>query len=347
MSKELQQTKHNSATNSLLVITNTPLMYYPELRDVDVHESKDLSKEEKQVILASLNYPKIRNLNIVRGGSGENNSTEYDLLIDIISLSIFVMGITEKSMTEKEQELFIPVAIEEIKRFDSLTIEDVRIAFDKGSRRKYGDTFQMSIATINVWLTAYIEETKPTAMMRLPYIKKVEVRSVIEIIKEEGIILSNEEVKRRHDIWINGVYKKFEEFKVSGNYDFFDFGNKFYLYCRKLGIIKLNEKQQEDIWNRAVELLKKEYHPKEGRTFGQRIDMKSVYENLLKSPDEVDKKTEEIIIIRAKKLAIMYLFKRLIKDGKELKDVIEQAKSKLLNKDKDAGGKKITTDKKD
>lgn len=345
MSSELQKSNHNNVTNSLVVITNSPLMYYPELRDVDVHESKDVSKEEKQVILASLNYPKIRNLNILRGGEDTDNTNEYDELVKIIAKAIWDMGITEKSMTKEEQLAFIPIGIEEIKEFDMLTIEDVRIAFKRGSRRKYGDFFQMSITTINCWLTAYVDETKPSAMLRLQYIKKVEIRTIIQIVKEEQIIVSDEELKRRYDLWIGSIYQRFEDFKVSGNYDFVDFGNRFYNYCKKLGLIKLNEKQQQDLWDRAVKLLKDEYHPKNARTFGKRVDLKNIYESL-KNGDEIDKKTEEIIIIRAKKLTVMYFFKKLISQNKELKDVIEHH-DKLL-KDKGNGtGKKITSDKKD
>jgi hypothetical protein len=344
MNTDLQRTDHRN-NNSLVVITNAPLMYYPDLRDVDVHESKDVSKEEKQVILASLNYPKIRNLNIIRGDDDTNNTDEYDVLVNIIAKAIWDMGITEKSMTKEEQLAFIPIGIEEIKEFDMLTIEDVRICFKRGSRRKYGDFFQMSITTINCWLTAYVEGTKPSAMMRLPYIKKVEIRSILEIIKEEGIIISNEELKRRHEIWITSIYQKFEDFKVSGNYDFVDFGNKFFNYCKKLGLIKLNEKQQEDLWNRAVKQLKDEYHPVNGRTFGKRVDLKNIYESL-KNPDEIDKKTEEIIVIRAKKLTVMYFFKKLINQKKELKDVIVH-QQKILKEKINGTGKKTTSDKKD
>lgn len=347
MNQELQRTNNNNVTNSLVIITNTPLMYYPELRDVDVHESKDISKEEKQVILASLNYPKIINLNISKGEGDTDNTDEYNELVKIIAKAIWDMGITEKSMTKEEQLAFIPIGIEEIKYFDNLTIEDVRIAFHKGSRRKYGDFFQMTTAAINCWLTAYIEETKPSAMLKLPYIKKVEIRSLLEIIREEKIILSNDELNRRHEIWISGVYKKFDDFKKSGNYDFVDFGNKFYTYLKKLKLISLTEKQQEDIWDRAVNELKEEYHPKNGRTFGQRVDMGWIFDKLKKldeSDMEVDKKTEEIIIIRAKKITTKYFFIKLIKNKLELKDVIEEAEKKL--KVKNGEGNKITTDKK-
>lgn len=334
------QKKDYSVNNQLTVITNNPLLYYPELRDVDVYESKDVSNEEKQIILASLNYPKIRNLDI------EIGNENFYAISKIIGKSIWDMGITEKSMTQEEQEMFIPVAIQEIQTdFAQLSIEDIRIAFKKGARRHYGEFYQMSMTTLNCWLNAYIEETKPSAMMRLPYIKKVEIRRIIDIVQEENIILSDEELVKRHQLWINSIYKSFEDFKLTGNYDLIDFGNKFYNYCKKLSLIKLNEKQQEDLWNKAVHELKDEYHPKNGRTFGKRIDLKNIYDNL-KNTDEIDKKTEEIIVIRAKKLTVMYFFTKLVRQKMELKDVIEHHE-KLLKEKCNGTEKKVTSDKKD
>jgi len=313
--------RYEAANNSLVVLKNQPLLYYPELKDSDVHNCNVISKEEKQIIFASLNYPKIRTLEIIRGEKKQNNSQAYDDLIDIISLAIFVMGITEKSMTEKEQELFIPVAIEEIKCFDNLTIEDIRIAFNKGSRRKYGDTFQMSIVNINIWLTAYIEETKPTAMQRLPYIKPQ-----IEAPKE----ISEEEKLKRHKDWLENIYKKFEEHKKTNRYDYYDFNNVLFNYLKKIGIINLTAEQQEKIWDMAVKELKSEYHPKHGRNFGQRIDLKTIYDNL--KLDEVDKKTNELIVIRAKRIAIKTYFRKLIREAKHIRDEIEDAEKKYLEK---------------
>lgn len=345
MNNELQTTNHNNNGNysslSLTIITKNPLLYYPELRDVDIINSTILHKEEKQVILASLNYPKIRTINIIRGDDDTNNTPEYDELVKIIAKAIWDMGITEKSMTKDEQLAFIPVAIEEIKEFDNLTIEDIRICFKKGSRRKYGDFFQMSITTVNCWLTAYTEETKPTAMQRLPQLKKIEDRTVLQIIQDENIIITNEQVQKRHNDWLLFVYNSFEEFKISGNYNFYDYNSKFFHYCKKLKLISLNEKQQADIWDRAVKQLKDEYHPKNAKNFGQRIDLKDMYDRL-KHPDEVDKKGEDLIVARAKKITVMYFFMKLIKNKKELKQVIDDSEKKL-----NSNGTKTVTDKKD
>ena len=315
------QKVENSTTNSLMVVRNEPLLYYPELKDTDIHKSDILNDLEKQVILATLNFPKIRTLDITKGGIGQSNSEHYNTLVDIIGLAIWTMGITENSMTKNEQKLFIPIAIEEIKTFTNLTIEDVRIAFNRGSRRKYTDSngnvpLQMNIATVNIWLTKYSEETKNEAMQRLHYIKPLEFEQPKEISKEEKL--------KRHNDWLKHIYESFDYFKNTNNYTYYDFNNNLYVFLKKLGLANLTEEQQEKIWNKAVKELKNEYHPKNGRNYGQRVDLKTIYDNL--KLDEFGKKEHDLIVTRCKKLFIKYYFKKLIRESKHIRDVIENAK---------------------
>ena len=289
------------------------LLFYPELSQDDIMKSSVLDDLQKQVVIASLNFPKIRMLNISKGETGQPNTPEYDMLVDIIALAIWTMGITEKSMTQKEQLLFIPLAIEEIKTFPNLSIEDVKIAFNRGSRRKYGETLQMSIATVNIWLTKYQEETKQEAMLNLKYVKPK------ELPKPE---LTDEEKKQVHQKWLDNVYRYFDKTKETGEYNYYDFNNSLYNYLKNLGIINLTEKQQQKLWDMAVSELKQEYHPKNGRNFGQRLDLKSIYDNL--KLDELDKKSTDLIVVRAKKLTVKWLFKKYIKENKHIKEIIEE-----------------------
>jgi len=312
----------NSTTNALMIVRNEPLLYYPDLKDTDVHKSTVLNDLEKQVLLATLNFPKIRSLSIMRGDIGQPNTESYDALVDIVGLAIWTMGITENSMTKAEQKLFIPIAIEEIKTFPNLSIEDVRIAFNRGSRRKYGDTFQMSITNINVWLTKYVEETKQEVMLRLPYIKPIQIESPKELSKEEKL--------KNHKAWLENVYNNFNEYQKTFRYNFYDFNHKLYIHLKKIGLINLTEEQQEKIWNMAVKELRNEYHPKNGRNFGQRIDLKGIYDGL--KLDEVDKNQHDLIVSRAKRITVKYFFIRLIREAKHIRDIIEDAEKDYLGK---------------
>jgi len=320
-SNQLQKTERN-ITYGLMVIKNEPLLYYHDLKDTDVYKSNILNDLEKQVLLATLNFPKIRTLIITRGEIGQHNTEHYDSLVDIIGLAIWTMGITENSMTKAEQKLFIPIAIEEIKTFPNLSIEDVRIAFNRGSRRKYGDTFQMSITNINVWLTKYVEETKAEVMLRLPYIKPIEIEAPKELSEEEKL--------KNHKDWLENVYNNFNEYQKTNIYNYYDFNNGLYIYLKKIGLINLNEEQQEKIWNKAINELKNEYHPKNGRNFGERIDLKRIYDGL--KLDESDKSQHDLIVIRAKRIAVRHFFISLIRDGKHIRDVIEDSERQYIDK---------------
>lgn len=315
----LQTTNNTNNNNDLMVVVkNEPLLYYPELKDADVVCSAILDDLEKKVLLATLNHPKIRTLDITRGEAGQPNTPVYNELVEIIGLAIWTMGITEKSMTQQEQMLFIPIAVEEIKTFKNLSIEDVRIAFNRGARRKYGDTLQMSITTVNIWLTKYTDETKRPVMLRLPHVKPKELES-----KQ----LSEEEKLKIHKVWMDSVYQGFDEYKKTNKYTYYDFGNRLYIYLKKLGLISLDENQQQKIWDMAVKELKKEHHPTNGRYWGSKIDLKAIYDAL--KLDEVDKKTEDLIIVRARKITVRYFFLKLIREAKHIRDIIEDAEKKL------------------
>jgi len=308
----MENNQLQTVNNSLAIAK--PLLYYPDLNEQDIRETTVLTDLQKQTLVATLNFPKIRTLIIAKGETGQPNTPEYDALVDIIGLAIWTMGITENSMTKDEQKLFIPVAIEEIKSFPNLSIEDVRIAFNRGSRRKYGDFFAMTITAVNIWLTKYEEETKHEAMMQLKFVKKKEL-PVPEVTEEQKI--------KQHNDWLDNVYNYFDEQVKTGEYVFYDFGNRLFNYLKKLKLITLTPEQQENIWKMAVEELKKEYHPKNGRNFGSRIDLKSIYDNL--KLDEVGKREEDMIIARAKKITIRFYFIKLIRNKKHLRDMIERA----------------------
>jgi hypothetical protein len=319
---EIQTHSKNEIT---IVKKESPLIYYSDLKPSDIVDSTIINNEQKEVLLASLNNPKISTLDITIGND------YYYALAKIIGKAIYDMGITEKSMSQAEQELFIPVAIEEIKNeFKSLTIEDIRIAFHKGSRRKYGTiingelnpTLQMSILTINIWLTQYTQETKASAIQKLPYLKP----------KEEIKELSDEEKLKNHNTWLQHVYTKFDDLKKTDYYDYYDFGNTLYNFLKNLNLINLTEEQQQKIWDMAVKELKNEKDPRNAKSFGQRIDLKKIYNKL--KLDEVDKEYRELIVIRAKKITVRSYFQKLIKESKHIRDVIENAQKSIKKQNK-------------
>ncbi|HWY11339.1 MAG TPA: hypothetical protein VN026_08440, partial [Bacteroidia bacterium] len=78
---QIQKVEESYKNNSLLILKNEPLLFYPYLTDTDINDSV-IDDLDKQVILASLNYKKIKDLQIIKGESGQKNSETYDELID-------------------------------------------------------------------------------------------------------------------------------------------------------------------------------------------------------------------------------------------------------------------------
>jgi hypothetical protein len=76
----------------------------------------------------------------------------------------------------------------------------------------------------------------------------------------------------------------------------------------------------------SVAELRNEYHPKNGRNFGSRIDLKAIYDGL--KLDEVGKREEDLIVARAKKITIKWYFVKLIRDKKHIRDIINEASIK-------------------
>jgi hypothetical protein len=310
MSKELQKTENKSIIKAEEA---KPLLYANDLTISDIQRADNINALQKEVILAALNYPKIRAIKdeFLLG-------TEiYEYMASIIDKTIWESGITLKVFPQEEREQFIPIAIEEIKNeYYLLSVEEVRIAFKRGVRKKYGDFFGINITTINSWLDSYIESTKESTMLMLPFIKPEEKKP-----KE----YTEEEKQEQKQFWLNGVYNDFNYFKDTGDYNFIDFQNSFYEYCNDLGLIKLNKKQRVEIWNKATAICKADYSRSKATSFGQKLDFKKVLDKIKEGKDE---SVKDMIKSRSKKIAIRYLFKDLVSAKKDLKEVIEKAITK-------------------
>ncbi len=298
------------------------LLYRPDITISDLQACPSLSSQEREIILASLNYPKIKTMDLLKEVPGQDNLPKekrkiYEhILIEIVGKAIWEVGITERSMSQEEQTLFIQVSVEEIKaEFGHLSIEDVRIAFKKGARKHYGEFYGMNIATVNQWLNGYIDESKPSALMKLAFVKP-------DVKKE----YTEEEKKQQFEYWLNNVLREFSNYRQTGTYAFYDFNNRFYNYCTELGIEVASNRKKMLLYELAVLQLREQYHPSRAKGHGQRIDYKSIYDGLLQV-DELNKGYKDKIILRAKKLAVEHFFKRLVKSGKDLKVIIQEAQT--------------------
>lgn len=269
-----------------------------------INESELLSKENKDVLLATLTNEPISNLNI---NQYDNNHKE---LVVIFARMIVESGIG--TMNETEQEILISLFIDEVKNeFSYLTIEDIRLAVKKGVRLDYGKFYGLNITTLNYWLKEYISTTKKNAMKSLSLLSP----------KEEKITISDEQKKVLHKKWLDSWIDLFEKYHEGENIVVSDVGNVFYKYCIKNKIGSLTDSEKIILENRAKRLIIAN-GKEQARSSFQIKEVNKIIEdiNRNKYSDDLDRK----IVSEAKRLAIFDFFDKLIKEKIELKDLIEK-----------------------
>lgn len=273
-----------------------------------INSSPILSKENKEVLLATLNFTKISELNI------QKYDTSYNYLVGVFGKTIVESGI---GMEEGEQEVFISLCIDEvINDFSYLTIEDVRIAVKKGVRLDYGKFYGLNITTLNFWLKEYVNSTKKDAMKLLPHIKP----------KEEYNGLNDEQKKIVYKRWLDSWIDLFEKYHEGENIIISDAGNVFYKYCIKNKITPpLTVSEMLTLENKAKRLIianGKEH----ARSSYQIKEINAIIEAINKNKlnDDIELK----IVTEAKRLAIFTFFDKLIAEKLELRDLIDKIENK-------------------
>lgn len=282
------------------------LLYRQDICVSDVLYTDGISKDNKAIILASLNEVKLKFIDL------DADVNSWNTLKDILVKTIWESGF---KMEHDDQKLFITLAIEDIKNeFEMLTISDVRIALKNGVRKKHGEFYGMNITTINVWLNTYSEMTKKEALKQLYLVKPPEVEKVY----------TEEEIKQNHDIWINSVYNEFYSYRDTNTYSFIDFKGAFYDYAKRIGLLNLSDEEKDRIHAEALLQYKKSKHLKNAVSVGERAEFKHILDNLNKGNQDNYK---EAIMNICKKIAVKELLTTFVKKDKDLKVMIE----KLLN----------------
>lgn len=293
---------HNpKSINDITVLKN-----HYDISIEQIHNSNILSKENKEVLLATLNFTPISELNI------QQYDENYTILVKIFAKTIVESGI---GMEEKEQEALIFLCIQEvINDFSYMTLEDVRIAVKKGVRLDYGKFYGLNITTLNFWLKEYVNTTKKDAMKLLPQIKP----------KEEFKGLNDEQQKIIFKRWLDSWIDLFEKYHEGENITVSDAGNVFYKYCIKNKISSLTVQEMITLENKAKRLIIA--HGKEqARSPHQIKELNAVIEAI--NRNRINDDLELKIVSEAKRLAIFTIFDKLIAEKLELKDLIEKVEN--------------------
>lgn len=243
-------------------LTKIPLLNRQDYTLEDVTSSNKLSDLDKKNILAVYNSKKINkcDLSYTTEEDGYSGTEDFVTLSQIIIKAIWDIGF---KVEKKELNILILNIIKDISsEFGHLSIPEIEIAFKNGSRNKYGDFFGMNIRTVNMWLSSYEKTTREEIKKTILMIPRIEQK--VEISEEKKLELLNN--------WLNSVITGYNNFLETGKYEFYDFGNQFYMLLKRNNMIKLTSEQVKEIKNNAILQFKNSKSGNGARNYSDRID---------------------------------------------------------------------------
>lgn len=260
-----------------------------------------LTLEEKQYVLAGME----KRIEHVPVGD------ITDRLAELIAQASFNCGQGIGTGEDAQQKLIsiITSIMPDIKKyFYSLTLSDLAIAFDNGSKKRYGEIFGMNPATIIGWIGKYMSDSnrRMAKKKQQQYDDSLSAPPPLNDSQKEALVKK-------------GVIEAFEIIKSGG--DYIDTANVCYNYLDKLKLIPFDKTRKREFIKLAERSLRtgltSELIASSKPTEKQEI--KLVLDNL--NTSFVDRIKEE-----AKKIALYTFFKELIAMGEHIKDRINEIK---------------------
>jgi len=207
--------------------------------------------------------------------------------------------------------------------FRLLSLSDIKLAFQFGSRGEYGQYFGLNRVTFYNWLKSYKESTLSEVYKEI--LPLIQTKKEIEISQEEiDIGLA----KNLCSVYFNLCTK--------GEYDFNDFGNVHYNFLERMNLINLYQKDIEEVRNEATQLVKSNI-VKENSELNKRG---KIYHkiDLSKAIEDIENKSNEVlnnrVQIEIKKLS---LFRCLYNYASDEIDLFELLKKTLKSRYNETG----------
>jgi hypothetical protein len=212
-----------------------------------------------------------------------------------------LINLNQKKIFEKEMDFnsFIASLVSMLaEKHPFLTLDELSKAILYGSIgefKKEQETLYLSVANINSWIKCYLEQKKQPLMIK----NKPELK--------EKELTENE----KEEIIKNGIKRRFQEFKETGDCD--DFGNVGYEYLDKKGLIFFTADRKKEFMKQAEENIKREKKMQISKSTP--VEVRDINKFLITL--ETNKNP---IITEAKKIALKTFFAELIEmdEGLEL-----------------------------
>jgi len=292
-----------------------PKLDYPIIANVkvqDIQNSNKISKTNREIIIASHCFDKIKNRKgeIITEGDFKGKELRQIEIRQHINKSILDAGLANSWEAEDIEYLITSVLTDVLLDFSHLTTQEVGIAFRRGSREEYGKNYGISARAYYSWLRTYCNETKILANKSLLLLKNS---------LQEEVKISEEEIQMREQRWLNLMYDSFNEFKQTGEYSIYDLNNMLYDLLKGRGLTKFSESKRKNIWNEAKEHIKQMHNPLEAKDKFQR----NGYFVILKAIKNNDDSVQGKISAQAKQIGLKMYLTDLSKKKKSLKEIIE------------------------
>lgn len=257
--------------------------------NLQIISNSDLPVSENQIIKSALTGTLVR-LAI---------PYEIDGAVSVaIDKAIFYLGL--KTILEDRDMIKITV-IDDVKRhFPNLTISEVGIAIENGSKGLYGKVVGLAPKDVFEWLSAY----------SICEARKIQIA---ELAKQNKVKPEPTDEQKAQMRW-NNLLKAWAFFKEHKYYN--DYGNAVYNMLLMNGKINFTVEQKEGFKIEALKNLESEYNPL--KHIGNPIKVSEMYK-LVKDIHEDPKKTR--VIAEAKRIALHRFFSDLAEMQMEITDL--------------------------
>lgn len=216
-----------------------------------------------------------------------------------IERAIFYLGL---KTPENDRTLIKATIFEDIKKhFAELTIGEIGIAIENGSKGKYGEVFGLAPKDVFNWLTQYSESQE-----------RKEVKVELEKEKDQPKQPTDEE--KAQTAW-NNLKSAWIFYKENGYFN--DFGNSIYQTLLTNDKINFTKDQKEDFRRMATLNLQKQYNPLQH--MGNVVKMNECKAIIEEMKVQGDKSTR--ILVEARKLALNQFFKEMVEMEVEIEDL--------------------------
>ena len=268
----------------------------------DIKES-NIGNSNREVLLAKFSQKQIKDIDANISGNK---------LKELINLAIFESGFK----TENISELILLIIKDIFADFSYMTLSEVTLAFRKGIRGDLGEYMGLSVRTFYTWLKTYNQTIKSEAIKSLQSIKK-EVENI-----------NDDERKEYYKRWLQSHIDDFKRHRNGEEIKIYDFGHIFYDYCIKHSIGYLTNLEKEALYDKARTNTIRKHSSVNAKSAFEIKEFRDVITAI--STNNISPNIEDIINSEMKRLSIVKIFDKLIHQGLELENFINEIENESI-----------------